>query len=265
MRWRAGCVGENLWMALYDRIGSGYSLVRQPDPRLAALIWNALGDARTVVNVGAGSGSYEPQGRHVVAVEPSAVMIAQRTPAAAQVVRGHAEALPFPDDSFDAAMAVLSDHHWRDRRRGLRELRRVARQRVVLFNANPGEAQLFWLTAVYLPAFLGLIPARYRPAGAWQRELERELGALTLIPAPIPWDCVDGFYGAFWRRPAAYLDPAIRAGCSVFARLERDQVDTAVHALETDLRSGLWQKRHEEQLGKPELHLGYYVIVAELT
>ena len=126
-------------MALYDRIGRGYAAMRQPDPRLAAVIWKGLGEAGTVVNIGAGAGSYEPTDRDVVAVEPSAVMVAQRPTGAAPVVQGNAEALPFPDDSFDAAMAVLSDHHWRDRQQGLRELRRVARQRVVLFNPILGR------------------------------------------------------------------------------------------------------------------------------
>jgi ubiquinone/menaquinone biosynthesis C-methylase UbiE len=117
--------------ALYDRIGRGYSVTRRTDSRLAALIWEALGDAKTVLNVGAGAGAYEPPDRHVVAVEPSAVMISQRPGDGPPAIRASAEALPFADDSFDAAMAVLSDHHWHDRRQGLRELRRVARQRVV--------------------------------------------------------------------------------------------------------------------------------------
>ena len=252
-------------MALYDRIGRGYVAVRQPDPRLAAVIWEGLGEARTVVNVGAGAGSYEPSDREVVAVEPSAVMIAQRPTGAAPVVQGDAEALPFPDDSFDAAIAVLSDHHWRDRQQGLRELRRVARQRVVLFNADPGEAHLFWLTVEYLPGFLELIPARYRADGAWRRELEQQLGPVTLVAAPIPWDCLDGFYGAFWRRPAEYLDPAVRAGVSVFARLSRAHVTEAVQALDADLRSGAWHERHRDLLQLVELHLGYYVVIAELS
>ena len=252
-------------MALYDRIGRGYVSVRQPDPRLAAVIWNALCEARTVVNVGAGAGSYEPTDRDVAAVEPSAVMVAQRPTGAAPVVQGDAEVLPFPDDSFDAAMAVLSDHHWRDREQGLRELRRVARQRVVLFNANPGEAHLSWLTVEYLPGFLELIPARYRADGAWQREFERQLGPVRLVAAPIPWDCLDGFYGAFWRRPAEYLDPAVRAGVSVFARLAGAHVQEAMQALEADLRSGAWDERHRDLLQLVELHLGYYVVIAELS
>jgi SAM-dependent methyltransferase len=251
--------------ALYDRIGKGYSATRRADPRLAALIWEALGDARTVVNVGAGAGAYEPPDRNVVAVEPSAVMIAQRPAGAAQTVQAYAEALPFGGDSFDAAMAVLSDHHWRDRVQGLCELRRVARRRVVLFNADPALADLFWLTVDYLPSFLELIPARFRSAGAWQSELEHALGPVRLVAAPIPHDCTDGFYGAFWRRPRAYLDARVRAGISVFAALAVDAVDRAVHSLDADLRSGAWDARHRDLVDLPELHLGYSVVIAELS
>jgi SAM-dependent methyltransferase len=251
--------------AIYDRIGQSYSVTRRTDPRLASVIWEALGDARTVVNVGAGTGAYEPTDRDVVAVEPSSVMIAQRPPEVAPVVRAQAEALPFADGGFDAAMAVLSDHHWRDRRQGLLELRRVARRRVVLFNANPALADRFWLTTEDLPGFLALIPDRYRAAGAWQRELEDALGPVRLVAAPIPHDCADGFYGAFWRRPTAYLDPSVRAGISVFATLAAVDVDRGVGALEADLRRGAWQARHADLLAFSELHLGYYAVIAELS
>jgi SAM-dependent methyltransferase len=249
---------------LYDRIGGTYAATRATDPRIAAAIWNALGDARTVLNVGAGTGHYEPSDREVVALEPSPVMIAQRPADAARVVQGRAEELPFDDDSFDAVMAVLSDHHWSDRRRGLAELRRVARRRIVLFNANPAEADLFWLTTEYLPEFLELIPARYRARGAWEDELRAVLGEVDLAPVPVPHDCRDGFYGAYWRRPAAYLDPAVRAGISVFAQVSSGAVARAVDALGADFETGRWQERHRELLSMDELHLGFYVITAEL-
>jgi SAM-dependent methyltransferase len=256
---------SGLGPSVYDRIGRTYASTRRPDPRIAAAIWDALGDARTVLNVGAGAGNYEPSDRELVALEPSPVMIAQRPPGSARVVAGRAEELPFEDDSFDAVMAVLSDHHWSDRRRGLRELRRVARGRVVLFNANPAQADLFWLTTEYLPVFGDLIPPRYREPGAWKRELRSTLGEVELIPVPVPHDCTDGFYGAYWRRPEAYLDPVVRAGISVFAQLSSGAVDRAIEALSADLETGRWQERHRELLTMDELHLGYYVIVAEPT
>jgi SAM-dependent methyltransferase len=248
---------------LYDRIGRTYTTTRHPDPRIAASICNALGDARTVLNVGAGAGNYEPRDRDVVALEPSAVMIAHRPPDANRVVHGRAEELPFEDGSFDAVMAVLSDHHWSDRQRGLRECSRVARDRVVLFNADPGEADLFWLTTEYLPEFLELIPPRYRPPGAWESELCSALGEVELIPVPVPHDCTDGFYGAFWRRPEAYLRPEVRKGISVFAQLSSDAVDRALQALSADLETGRWLNKHRSLLTVSELDLGYYVIVAE--
>jgi SAM-dependent methyltransferase len=248
---------------LYDRIGCGYTGTRREDPRLASLIWDALGDAEAVVNVGAGAGAYEPPGRALTAVEPSAVMIAQRSRHAAPAIRAFAEDLPFARDSFDAALAILTDHHWRDRQRGLGELRRVARNRVVLFNANPEEAARFWFTTEYLPEFLELIEDRYRVPGTWERELEDALGDVRLVPAPIPHDCLDGFYGAYWRRPDALLEPRVRAGISVFAQLAGEHVTRAIEALREDLRSGKWHSEHSELLDLTELHLGYYVVVAD--
>jgi SAM-dependent methyltransferase len=250
---------------LYDRIGTSYLATRRPDPRLACVIWGALGDAETVLNVGAGAGGYEPPDRAVTALEPSEVMIAQRPPAAPPVTRGHAEQLPFPADSFDATMAVFSDHHWRDRERGLRELARVARRRVVIFNMDPSRAGLLWMTAEYLEEFLLLIEGRYRDAGVWQRELERTWGNVTLVTVPIPHDCSDGFYGAYWRRPEAYLDPTVRAGISVFAKLPADAVERAVEQLRADLDSGAWHERHRDLLELDALDLGYRVAIAELA
>jgi SAM-dependent methyltransferase len=251
---------------VYDAIGRTYPTTRRTDPRIAASIWGALGEARTVLNVGAGTGSYEPRDRDVVAVEPSAVMAAQRSVAAALVVRASAEQLPFPDRSFDAAMAVLSDHHWRDRLRGLRELRRVARHRVVLFNADPGQAERFWLTGEYLPGFFDLIPDSYRAPGHWGAELAEVLGGkLRTLAVPIPYDCADGFYGAFWRRPVAYLKPEIRAGISVFARLDADEVERGLARLRDDLRAGAWAARHADLLRLDALDLGYCVVIAELA
>lgn len=250
--------------ALYDRLGVDYAATRRTDPRIAERIWAALGDARSVLNVGAGTGSYEPRDRAVVAVDPSATMLAQRPPEAAPAVQAEAEALPFEDRSFDAALAVLSDHHWRDRARGLAELRRVARRRVVLFNADPAEAERFWLTRDYLPSFLGLIPEAYRRPDAWAEELVRRLGPARLEPVPVPHDCEDGFYGAFWRRPEAYLNTRVRAGISVFALLDPQEVSDALGRLAADLESGAWQRRHGALLERDDLDLGFRLVVREL-
>ncbi|HEX6654000.1 MAG TPA: class I SAM-dependent methyltransferase, partial [Thermoleophilaceae bacterium] len=166
------------------------------------------------MNVGAGAGSYEPEDLDVVAVEPSEVMIAQRPEGAAPVVRAVAEELPFEDGSFDAAMAVLSDHHWADHDRGLAELRRVAR-RVVLFTWDPATVHDAWLVREYLPGFERLVPRGFR-----LEHTAEALGGARIEPVPIPHDCVDGFLHAYWRRPHAYLDPQVRAGISVFALME---------------------------------------------
>jgi SAM-dependent methyltransferase len=239
---------------LYDRIGRTYTATRREDPRLAAAIHAALGDARTVMNVGAGAGSYEPADRDVVSVEPSPAMIAQRPAGAAPVVRARAEALPFADGSFDAAMAVLSDHHWADRCAGLRELRRVAR-RAVVFTFDPAYTDAFWLVSEYLPGFREL-------PGMTVEDLVACLGGAAVVPVPLPADCADGFLGAFWRRPEAYLDPRVRAGISVFARVPAAEVDACVRALRADLESGAWHERHAGLLALDELDLGYRLLVS---
>src|SRR5947199_762588 len=175
--------------AEYDDIGRTYTATRREDPRIAAAVWAALGDAKTVLNVGAGAGAYEPHDRHVLALEPSEVMIAQRPEGAAPVMRGSAEAIPLRDGSVDAAMAILSDHHWRDRRAGIAELRRVARRRVVLFNVDPAVFSNFWFLTDYLPSFEELVSPAYRQPGVWEQELRMLLGMIRIDPVPIPHDC----------------------------------------------------------------------------
>jgi SAM-dependent methyltransferase len=243
--------------AFYDSIGSGYTTTRRQDPRIARAIYAALGDWRTVLNVGAGAGAYEPGDRDVVAVEPSAVMIAQRPPTAAAVVQARAEALPFADSSFDAAMAVLSDHHWEDRVRGLCELRRVARRRVVVFTWDPRFADAFWLTRDYLPGFKRL-------PGLSIEDIAQCIGDARIEPVLIPHDCRDGFYHAFWRRPAAYLDGRVRAGISVFARLDQEENADMVRRLKADLETGVWEKRNAGLVGLTNLDLGYRLVIAEV-
>lgn len=261
-------------MALYDRIGRTYAATRTPDPRLARAIRAAIGeDVGSLVNVGAGTGAYEPDDvPEVIAVEPSAAMRAQRRDhdahdahgaARVRLVDAHAEHLPLADDSVDVALTVLSDHHWADRAAGLRELARVARKRVVLVNSEPDAADAFWLTRHYLPAFHSLIPERFRVPGAWRAELRDLLGPrTTFTPLPIPHDCADGFYPAYWRRPHAYLDPAIRDNISVFHRVDHD---AAMQRLARDLDSGAWHHRHHQLTTADALDAGLRIVVADLA
>jgi len=230
--------------------------VRREDPRIAARLRVALGDAHTVLNVGAGAGAYEPADLEVTAVEPSGVMRAQRPPGAPRVVDASAEALPFPDDSFDAAMAVLTDHHWADHAQGLAELRRVARRRV-LFTWEEDTALDSWVVRDYFPGF-----ARFsRPTRSVEAMLER-LGGGRIEVVRIPHDCLDGFFHAYWRRPEAYLDTEVRAGISVFALLPREEVEEGVARLSADLESGEWHRRNVALLELEELDLGYRLVIA---
>jgi SAM-dependent methyltransferase len=243
---------------LYDEIGPGYPATRRADPRIAAAIERALGEARTIVNVGAGTGNYEPTDREVTAVEPSAAMIVQRPPGAAPCVQAGAEELPFSDDAFDAAMAVMTIHHWHDLGRGLAELRRVARDRVVVFTWDPAVAGTLWLAAEYLPEFAEVETLRFPPP----REVADALGGGEVLSVPIPADCHDGFIEAFWARPEAYLDPAVRAGMSGMAALEPDVVQRGISRLRADLESGAWDRRHGHLRQRESLELGYRLVVA---
>jgi SAM-dependent methyltransferase len=243
---------------LYEEIGSAYPATRRTDPRIAARIWDALGDARTVVNVGAGTGSYEPPDREVTAVEPSAVMRAQRLEGAAPCVAASAESLPFGDQSFDAAMAFSTVHHWHDPIAGLREMRRVAR-RVVVFThdaSDPGWRHRFWLTRDYLPEVGGLVAGR-----PTVDELARTIGA-RMEPVLIPWDCADGFFEAYWRRPEAYLDDHVRRAVSVWTRVGPKAEQRAVNELRDDLSSGRWAERNRELIALDAAELGLRLLIA---
>jgi len=240
---------------LYDTIGTTYTVTRRTDPRIAARVWAALGDARTVLNVGAGTGSYEPPDRDVIAVEPSAVMRAQRPAGAAPCLAATADHLPFADQSFDAAMALATVDHWPDPIAGLRELRRVAR-RVVVFTHDASDPDRFWLTRDYLPEHAGLWAGR--PSLA---ELAGAIAART-EPVPIPWDCADGFYEAYWRRPEAYLDERVRRGMSVWARVGPDAERRAVRGLRGDLASGRWAERNRDLLGLDAAELDSRLLIA---
>ena len=243
---------------LYDTIGATYTVTRRTEPRIAAQVWAALGDARTVLNVGAGTGSYEPSDRDVTAVEPSAVMRAQRPAGAAPCVAAAAESLPFGDQSFDAAMAFATLHHWQDPIAGLREMRRVAR-RVVVFThdtSDIGWHRRFWLTRDYLPEIADLLVGR--PS---LTELASAIGARTETVL-IPWDCADGFFEAHWRLPEAYLDDHVRRGVSVWARVGPELEQRAVQSLRDDLVSGQWAERNRDLVGLDAAELGLRLLIA---
>ncbi len=238
----------------YDTIGLNYSELRRPDPRIAARIEAALGRAETILNVGAGTGSYEPAGRHVTALEPSIEMIRQRPASAATVVQGRAEGLPFEDRSFDASMAILTVHHWSDQAKGIAEMRRVTRGPIVILTYDP-MFRGFWL-ADYLPDLVTL-DERQMPR---MTEYERWLGKIRISPVLIPHDCSDGFLCAYWRRPAAYLDPRARAAISSFWAL--GDISQALSRLADDLESGAWERRYSDLLRLDSLDCGYRLVVA---
>ena len=239
---------------LYDTIGTGYASTRRPDPHIAARIHAALGDARRVVNVGAGAGSYEPTDRLVVAVEPSPVMLAQRPPGAAPAVRAVAEALPFADATFDAAMALLTMHHWTDQPGGIAELRRVA-TRTVMFTFDTDVVP--WIVADYLPEILGQDKFKFPPITEVAAWLDADIHVV-----PVPHDCTDGFTAAYWARPEAYLDPVARNGTSAMRTLHPALVDAGIERLRADLASGAWDEKWGHLRALPELDLGYRLLAS---
>jgi SAM-dependent methyltransferase len=243
----------------YDEYGAGYPEVRRPEPRWETAIRAALGDAESVVNVGAGTGAYEPRDVRVIAVEPSATMRAQRPPDAAPAIEGRAEALPLEDDAADAALAVLTVHHWEDQRRGLAELRRVARSRVVVVTWDPAFEGALWLVRDYLPEIAALDYGRFIPLD----EVAAALGPARVDPLPVPHDCSDGFMGAYWRRPERYLDPAVRPGISTFNLIEAAALERGLARLAADLESGEWRRGYGELLELDELDLGYRLWIAD--
>lgn len=240
----------------YEAEGRGYARRRRTDPRLAAHVHAALGDARTVLNVGAGAGSYEPEDRYVVAVEPSAAMRAQRPPGR-PAIDATAEALPFDDDAFDAAMAMITVHQWQDLERGLGELRRVARGPVVVLTFDPDALLDFWLQD-YVPELLEgerpRMPAIARIVAALG-------GSAEVLAPPIPRDCVDGFIEGYYARPEAFLDPEVRAAQSAWAKTGVD-AEPGLRRLAEDLASGAWDARYgglrtlEEHVGSLRLVVG---------
>ena len=242
----------------YDRTGATYSQTRRADPRIAKLIADALAGTESVANIGAGSGSYEPA-QTVVSVEPSSVMIAQRPPGAAPAVRSTAERLPLGTGVVDAALAVLTVHHWRDVDEGLAEMVRVARHRIVILTWDPEVFKRFWLVRDYLPA-----------AGATDARLAVPMSGFSALPGkvsvaavPVPHDCVDGFGAAFWRRPAAYLDRTVQAGMSLFALTPRADLEAGLSRLREDLASGSWSSRYASLAARSHFDAGYRLVVAD--
>jgi len=243
----------------YDRTGVGYAAVRRGDPRIAARVEAALGDARSVLNVGAGTGSYEPPDREVTAVEPSRTMIEQRAPGSAPVVQASAEQLPFEDDSFDAAMAMITIHHWADIRAGLGEMTRVARERAVVLSFDPAPLEGLWFVD-YFPRALEIHTEFMPPL----EEVADALGGARVETIPLPRRCSDGFFFALWDRPEMHLDPAVRRGSTIWHEMEPEQIEDGLARLRADLESGAWDERHGQLREETaELELGLRLLVAE--
>jgi SAM-dependent methyltransferase len=246
-------------MTLYDGIGHNYAQFRRPDRRIGSAIEAALGDATSVVNIGAGAGSYEPLDRTVIAVEPSEIMIRQRPPGAAPCLQGSAEALPLETKSVDAAMAILSAHHWTDLERGFSEMARVARKRAVLFTWVP-DAAPFWLTDDYFPEMNADDRRLFPSAANLAEKLERIIGPVQMSPVLIPHDCTDT-YRAYWRRPECYLNPDIRSSMSAFAWID---AEAGLAKLRADLSNGRWAEHNRHLLTLDELDLGYRIVCSEI-
>ena len=239
-------------IALYDTIGLNYANLRKPDFRIAQRIETALGDAKTVLNVGAGAGSYEPADRQITALEPSTEMIQQRSASNATIIQGSAENIPYGNNIFDASMAVLTIHHWSDQERGVMEMRRVTRDKVVFLTYDPAFRG-FWL-ADYFPALVTLDEMQMPQISNY----EKWLGSVKISPVPIPHDCSDGFLAGYWKRPAAYLDERVRAAISSFWAM--DSISEGLGKLKIDLKSGAWEQRYSDLLSLEELDCGYRLV-----
>jgi SAM-dependent methyltransferase len=230
--------------------------VRRPDPRIAAQIDAALGEARTVLNVGAGTGSYEPAQREVTAVEPSTEMIGQRPPGSAPVVQASAEGLPFPDRSFDASLAVLTAHHWADLGAGLAELRRVTRERIVIVTFDPEALVDLWIPRDYFPEMLTL----KRRAGATSSQLAERLAGATVEPIPVPRDCTDLFFAALWARPEKLFDEEVVKPMWVWQSISEEARQNGRERLRADLESDAWEQRYGHLRALPTLDVGLRLV-----
>lgn len=243
--------------ALYDTIGVDYAKHRRPDPRIAQQIRRAIGTARSVCNIGAGAGSYEPHDVAVTAVEPSQRMINQRK-SAVPVVQAFAEQLPFDDLTFDVAMTVLSIHHWNDPGRGLAEMSRVSHRQVIM-TFDVSMIDTLWFVRDYLPEVCALENGR-----AWNVDRIAEvIGATRIEIVPVPHDCTDGFQAAYWRRPEMYLRADVRAAISSFAQLPVSVVERSIQKLKLDIENGTWHERYSHLKALESADFGYRLIIAE--
>jgi SAM-dependent methyltransferase len=242
--------------AVYETIGRSYTATRREDPRIAAHIHAALGDARRIINIGAGSGNYEPRDRFVASVEPSPTMLLQRLYRSGRETRGIAEHLPFRDGAFDAALAVLTVHHWRDRAAGLQEMKRMA-PRQVIFLFEPAMTDRFWAMD-YFPEAIEL-PSEADAPGI--DAISRHLDLREVRVVPVPRDCTDGFGAAYWARPERYLEPEVQAGMSWLAQLPDEVRARGTAALREDLESGRWRERHGHLLDLDEYDSGYRIAI----
>lgn len=248
-------------MSSYDRNGSTYSMTRRPDPRVAAVIEEALQGVTSVANIGAGTGSYETS-HTVVAVEPSRVMINQRSVASAPAVQAAAEKLPIRTDTVDATMAILTVHHWTDIAAGVAEMIRVARRRVIVFTWDHTIFSQFWLLRDYLPAAAETDARLAVPITTLSSLLGES--RVSIVPIPVPHDCLDGFGGAYWYRPHIYLEATAQDGMSLFAMTPKSQLQDGLFRLRSDLTTGAWQLRHADLLRSTHLDLGYRLLIADV-
>ena len=244
-------------MPLYDKIGKDYAVKRQTEPRIASLINEQLEGATRILNIGAGTGSYEPTGVDLVALEPSAEMIGQRSADAYPAVQGSAEYLPFEDNSFSHAMTVLSMHHWSDKPKAFHEINRVTSDRFVAISWNP-EATTFWLTRDYFPEIMEEDVNIFPKMDVFDQYFDE----VKVQPIPIPEDCIDGFLSAFWKRPEAYLSSLVRQSISSFAKMK--DASKGLQKLKDDLESGVWHERNKDTLKLTELDVGYVLISAKI-
>lgn len=242
---------------IYDDIGINYSVMRCTDPKIMAQLSVELEGATRIVNIGAGTGSYEPEDLPLVAVEPSSEMIAQRKVGSHPVKQASAELLPFEDNSFSHAMTILSMHHWADRPRGFSEINRVATEKFVAISWNP-HAEPFWLTRDYFPEIHEMDKAIFPDLD----ELTQFFDDVQIRPLPIPEDCEDGFFAAFWKRPFAYLRPEVRQATSPFSKVKNPE--SGLQKLKDDLESGAWAEKNQAILQLPALDVGYVLITAKV-